>query len=112
MSTARCDCEYDLSLGFLLGALAVVSVPFAMVAAIRYIPPVRRAFRNGVAAFVDARVAQARRELPPIPRMAVEGAALAIQGTLHTTAEQLVHEELSIRTADHVLSMVGAPTGP
>lgn len=103
--------EHDdaIVLAYLAGVLTVaVGVPVAFVASIRYVPPVRRAFRAWIEDTTDREVSGLM--VANLPHEIVGLADATLRVSQRVTLAQFVHREVSVRAASAVLEFLGAPT--
>lgn len=102
-------CDDRVVLAFLGGVLfTALIVPNLVLAAIRYIPPVRTATHRFIVETVDTQVASARAGLPPELRAATALAEIGVQQATRQTLAEVVHERLSVPAADAALAALGA----
>ena len=107
------DEELHVALAYLAGALTVaVVLPVCFVAAVRYVPPVRRAFRHGVAGMVDTQVRNlSAANGDPMLRLLIGSASAILPGVTGEGFDTFVHNHVSNLAADAALRALGAPTG-
>lgn len=101
-----------VSLAYLAGVLTVaVVLPVCFVVAVRYVPPIRRAVRHGLASQVDTQVRNLSAGGDPVLRTIISGAAAILPSITGEGWDAFVHNHLSNLAADAALHALGAPTG-
>lgn len=101
--------EDELLLSYVAGMLTVAIVlPVTVVAAIRFIPPIREATRGFVVRTVDERIARARAGLRGDLQAIDATVAAIIRTATGAPVEVLIHNEVAIPAADAALGALGA----
>jgi len=96
-----------LLLAYLAGAFTVaVVVPTLAWAAVRYVPPVRRAAREAIANTLDQKIADVRAGLEPTLRAVDASVTGIVQASTREPIAVTIHNRITVPVADAALNAV------